>query len=318
MPAAEAMPQVYAPATYQRWLFHAAWILGTVVFLFIGTLSLEPTDPRGPVSLLAHGDPGSMLIEILALAVVISGLATALAGRSHPEIGAFAVCVGLALVSLHGDTMTYLLMSFGDTRVLCLSLVGESLFWSLAVALASITSALVVRWLGASRADGGAWRAELAVAAVPLLGRLLLGPGADQRRDSWSAGLKHLAVATVVALLLIAVLSTGRGDRAIRHGQAFFAVAAALYLGANRAQTYFPARSLLWSMGAAPAVCLIAYAYAGVRPGPSLLVDGLATVPVSNFLRILPITYVTVGVAAALLARWRWHQRHQPSEAGGR
>ncbi len=318
MSVAEAMPQVKTSDSHERWLFHAAWVLGAAVFLFIGALSLQPTDPQGPVSLLAHDDRTSMAMEVLALAVVVSGLATVLAGRSHPEIGVFAVCIGLAAVSVRGSTMTYLLMRHGHTRALCWLLAGEVLFWTLLVAAAAITSGLMVRWLGVDRGGDRKTRSEWAVAAVPWLGRILIGRDADEQRDLPSAGLRHIAVATIVALLLIGLLSSGRGDRTIRHGQACFAVAAGMYLAVNRAQVYFPVRSMFWSMCAVPVVCLVAYLYAWVRAQPTLLVDGLATVPVSNYLRILPMTYVTVGVAAALLARWRWHGRHESADANRR
>jgi hypothetical protein len=311
MSVAEAMPQVQTPETHERWLFHTAWILGAAVFLFIGALAVQPMDPQGPVSLLAHEHRTSMALEVLALAVVVSGLATALAGRSHPEIGAFAVCIGLAAVSVRGSTMTYLLMRHGDTSLVCWLLAGEALFWTLTVASASAISGLMVRWFGVAIASDLKTRSEWAVAAFPWLGRVLLGRDVDQQRDLLSVGLRHIAVATIVALLLIALLSSGSGDRAIQHGQACFAVAAGTYLAVNRAQVYFPVRSMFWSMCAVPAVCLVAYTYAWIRAQPSLLVHGLATVPVSNYLRILPITYVTVGVAAALLARWRWHGRHE-------
>ena len=326
MSTVHAMTQTRPVGTHERLLFHAAWALGALIFLSVGSLAVRPADPQGPLSLLAHESALMMMLRVLALAAVTSAIATVLAGRVYPDIGAFAAGVGLTLVSLRGDNMTYLLISAGQSRNLCLLLAGEGLFWFATMASAMLVSAGVVRWLGGGDpgvhggADGSpassAVLSEMAAPAVPGVGELLFGQRAARQRSQWPTRLKHVAVAGGVALILIAVFSAGGGDRAIRHGQACFAVAAAFYVASGRAQAYFPMRSTLWSCCSVPVVCLIAYLFSWFRSFPSVLVGDLVTVPASGFLRILPVTYVAVGICAVLLAHWRLYHGHAAQQHG--
>ena len=147
--------------------------------------------------------------------------------------------------------------------------------------------------------------ARMAAPNIPAAGRLLFG-GHRADRSPAATGLKHLMLATGIAVLLISFLLTDGAtpNRAIRHGQACFAVAVGIYVGVGRAQAAFPVRSTFWPCLSVPAACLIAYVWSwfmspgGGGPG------ALASVPPSGFLRVLPVTYVMVGTCAALLAVW--------------
>lgn len=327
MSTAGAMTHEHPTGRHDRLLFHLAWGVTAAIFLSIGSMAMASLDPHGPVSILSHGNVPLLLLEVLALSAVTSAIATVLAGRAHPDIGAFAVGIGLALVAIQGANMTYLLMGKGAGRGLCLLLAVDGLFWFAVAALSMFTSAVVVRWVGGSEpagkedGDSPALSArvvlsQMAAPATPGVGRLLFGKGTTQEGGQWRTGLKHLAVATVVTLILIAVFSAGRGDRAIRHGQACFAVAAAFRIGVGRAHAFFPMRSSFWSCCSVPVVCVAAFLFSWILSSPSILVGDLASVPASNYLRILPITYIAVGVPAALWAHWRSLQ-HRAAPAGG-
>jgi len=310
-----------ASGGYERWLFHVAWAVGVAIFHMVGSLTLRPVDPHGPVSLLTIGHPWRMVAEVLALAIVVGAIATLIAGRWFPDMGAFAVGLGLGVVALHGDNMTYLLMRDGGGRSICLSLIGEALLWSALMAAAMLASAFVARWFEGETSAGSrdaddvvSIRGRMAAAGAPGVGRALCGGIVRDDVTDRRTGVRHLALVVIVALVLISVFSSGRGDRAIRHGQACFAVVAAFYVATNRAQMYFATRSTFWACAAVPVVCLLAYGISWIRAHPSVLVDNLASVPVSNYLRILPITYVAFGVPAVLLAHWRATRRHGAEE----
>lgn len=296
MSTAHAIAHQNPPAGQDRLLLHAAWGLSAALFLSVGWMTIQPSDPRGSVSVLACDRAGLVMVEVLALAAMTASMATVLAGRIYPDVGAFAVGIGLTLVSFRGGDMRYVLIQFRDQDHLCLWLIVEGLFWCVTIATAMIASAVTVRWCGL---HGGVLSGEDGV-----------GKGTASTRQT---GLKHLALATVLAVILIRVFAVGAIDRAISHGQACFAVAAAFYIAVGRAQAMFPVRSTFWSVCSVPLVCVIAFGlawFSSSRPGTNV---HLPVVPSSGFLRVLPITYVVTGTSAALLAYWRSVHRHEPA-----
>lgn len=326
-----AMQHAMSPTTTSRLRFHAAWMTATAVFMSVGWIAMQSSDPRGPVSLLANGHPGLMMIEVLALAVVTSAVATVFAGRVYADAGVFAVGIGLTAVALRGHTSTYFLIQQGATPGLCLTLLAESVFWFAAIIVAMITAAAVVRWLGdpdspdqpetlgghdhsgrhphRDRTHPVPVLAYMAAPALPIVGRLFIasaGPPPCDRRHT----VKHIAVAVVVALVLIRVFSAGATDRPILHGQACFAIAAGFYFAVRRAQAMFPLTASWGSCCAVPLTCVIAFLFAAIMAGRTDAAH-LPSIPPSTFLRTLPVTYVALGTAAALFARWQ--SLHDPS-----
>ncbi|MEE9293364.1 MAG: hypothetical protein V3W34_00150 [Phycisphaerae bacterium] len=303
------------PTVQQRLLLHGAWIMTAAVFFSVGWMVVHPWDPRGPVSLLAHDQPARMMLAVLALAAVTAAVATVLAGRFYPDVGAFAVGLGLTAVSLRGQTMTYLLIQNEGRTNFGVSLALESLFWLAAMIVAMVCSAVVLRWLRNADHDGQAGPASMVSGEPELLsqmavagaGGLIFRRGAGGRTgEDWATGLKHVALVVVISLILIRVFSFSASEphRAVRHGQACFAVAMGLYLAVGRAQAGFPVHSMFWSCCAVPLVGLAAYGLGWMMSMRAP--EGMpASVPASSFLRILPVTYIALGTSATLLARWR-------------
>lgn len=325
MTSAPTMATAKRLRTHDRLLLHLSWGLVLAVFLSIGWMAMKPWDPHGAVSLLSHGDPVLMAVEVLALAAVMSALATVLAGRAFPDVGVFAVGVGLAGASLQGNTTSSLLIDRGGGN-LAPSLAMESFFWCAVMALAMLSSAAVVRWRTISSSGMGPDRAspagetvyplgQMAAANIPVAGRLLLGGGRTTTATDWRDGLKHLGMATAIALILIRILAAGAPDGAIRHGQAIFAISVGVYVGVRQAQKSYPVSATLWPCLTAPVVCLLAMAWSWLMA----MGDGTTSppsIPASTYLRALPITYISVGTVAALLAIWPALRARAPGGVG--
>ena len=298
-----------------------SWALGGALFLTIGWLAMAPDDPLGPVSLLTRSGPMLMLLEAAALAAIAAGMATVVAGRLLPDVGTFAAAVGLAAVSLRGSTAQALLVDWADVasnahQALAAKLALDALGW-IAVAIVAVgTSAVVVRWCF-DRTDDGAHTdsptrvrlplllssagRHLAGYDLPLVGEKIFGVQA-RRQTPLLDGLKHTLIATGLGLGAIGFLLEGLWSRSTQHGQACFVVVVGLAVACHIAHRTCPVRSALWSILAAWLIALVAYAWAAVRPA----VEGLpATVPASNFLRILPIQFVAVGTATAVAMFWQ-------------
>lgn len=288
-----------------RLRMHAAWALAAAIFLSVGWTAMRPADPRGCVSLLAFDLPSIAMLQVLALAIVTSALTTVVAGRAFPDAGVFAVGVGLTLVSLRGGTMTFLIMEENGGG-LCMVLAGECLYWFAVMGAAAMASAAASRWLTNGPSDDPSTPntslSHSAVSEIPVIGNFFAGHVAAT--TDWRTGLKHTLLAALGALILIRILSAGAPDRAIRHGQACFAIIAAYYLVIGPVQSRFPVRTAFWGLLAVPLAAIVAYGFAAAM-SLGAPVDHLPSIPRSAFLRPLPINYMALGAASVVFWRWR-------------
>jgi len=286
-----------------------AWALVGAVFLSVGWLVMAPDDPQGAVTLLGQSDAPWIMLQVAALAGVTAGIATIMAGRSRPDVGPFAVAIGLAAVTLRGDSAEALLIrgaydpSMSDYR-LGSQLALESLGWFAIVVVAIAASSLVIRWfwgpstpgLGATSGAGSSGGGVPAGFDLPGIG----GPAFGDR-TGLTSGLTHTFAAAVMAIALTGLLASGSMSRLIRHGQACFVVYAAVFIACYFASRLFPVRSALWSIASVLVLAAAGYGWATMYASGG---STPASIPHSHFLRVLPIQYISVGSAAAIAAFW--------------
>ena len=114
-------------------------------------------------------------------------------------------------------------------------------------------------------------------------------------------GLKHAALCGGLGLVALAALSASLTSRSIEHGQVCFVIFASVAIACYVAHRIVPIRSAGWSIAGVALMAVAAYLWAAVRPSVASLPP---LVPSSHFLRILPIQFVSVGVAAAIFSAW--------------
>jgi len=288
-------------------------VAAAAIFLTIGWMTVEPDDPYGAVSLLAHGNALFMVLQAAGLAAVTAAVATIVAGRRLPDVGTFAVAVGLAAVSLRGETTASLLVKQADLdagfqRMLALKFALESVAWLAVILVGVFVSAAVMRWLftpptssagpSADHAESGTW--VLAGFGLPFIGDHVLRAPARCYTPP-KQGLIHTVVAAGSALVVMAILSAGLSSRGIEHGQACFLVAVSVLVATRIAYRVAPVQTPLWSILAVGLFAAFGYVWSGIgAPPPGLP----AHMPVSPFLRVLPVQYVAVGTAAGLAMFW--------------
>jgi hypothetical protein len=272
----------------------ASWAAAAGIFLTLGWMAMAPDDPYGAVSLLLRGQAVSMWLQAAGLAVVTSAIATILVGRSLPYAGPFAAALGLAVVSLRGRTAESLLIaartSGVGTQSLAIRMSLEAFAWIGVMILAFFIGEGIARWCfprPASRRDTGK-SASMSFPTPAFAG-----------------------VALVIALLAFNVLGAGMHSREIRHTQVCFVVAASVWLGCFFAFRVVPARGILWYIATVALLVLGCYWWAALQSDPPTLPVSL---PPSNFLRVLPIQFVAVGVAAAIAVYWS-NLNHQSEPA---
>jgi hypothetical protein len=294
---------------WDKALTYLSWAGAGAVFLTVGWIALEPLDPLGVVSLRSGGGAMAVLFQVCAIGAVVSGLVTVVAGRKLSDVGTFAVALGMGLVALRGNTMEYVLLDWverdaGSIGLLAPVLAMESLGWLVAIVVAVIVSGLVRGWVfgsvGCRGGDGGAMFPIPAAWDVPGLSRYF-GAG-EVERTALLDGVKHTVVAAAATIVLYRVLGGGLHDRRIDHGQVCFVLAASVWLGGSIAYHVSPVRSALWSILAVGIVAVAAYLIAAVTSGGG---DSLPpNIPASHYLRTLPVQYVAVGSASAVLTFW--------------
>ena len=292
-----------------------ACALGVVTFSTIGWSTMAPADPLGAVSASALSGGLMMIVRACLLAGVIGGSAALIAGRKLLDVGILATAVGLAWVSLRGATTGSLLIQYHDSaesaeQGLAVRFLLESAGWFAVMAAAMLSSAVVMRLLGqptgyASRsyADGSLSPLQMGGYDMPRLSTRWFGITADQQTDVID-GLMYSIIAAGSGVTLIAALSTGLASRAIAHGQVCFVIAVGVCIATTIAFRIIPVRSALWPMLSVLLTAMAGYAWSALRPS----IPGLPpNIPSSDFLRALPIQFMAVGVASALLTFWSMH-----------
>ncbi len=274
---------------------------------------MQPDDPLGAVSMLTRTSSIQMVFQAMALAIVVASLATAIAGKSLPDVGTFAAAIGLAVVSFRGETAAHLLLlpesqAVGYERMLALKFSVEVLAWSSVIGVGIVVSGFVSSWLFAkapktedySPSDPGSVAHLLAGWDIPVFGRIVQA-GRQYEQTTPREGIKHTLLLAGTSLFFVGLFSGGLATRGIEHGQVCFVVAASVALGCSIAGRIVPTHSVLWSIAAVPLMAIVAYLWACVMAGSG---QRLPNLPASHFLRILPIQYVAIGTAAAIFMEW--------------
>ena len=290
----------------------AAWLAtGLSVWILFETVwhALRPDDPLAPLSLLSRRAAVLGAIQVTALTAGCAVLAAVLAGKRIADIGLFAALLGLTAVSCRGETAEHFLLEMtkppGSGRGLAAGFLIESIAWLGISAGALLAGGVVMKWRhrGVVHVAEPGERPALpllpALADAPVVGQWFAGEPA--LRTHVDAGVKHTVVVTAAGLFAFLILSIGSTSRAIQHGQAVFTVAASVCIACYIAFHVAPVRSALWPITGVALMVVVAYIWAAFRPAAP---DLPPTVPTSPFLRVLPIQFVSVGLATAVAMTW--------------
>lgn len=332
--AAAAVP-THTPLSFrQRAGFAIALACSAASFLTIGWRVLAPENPYGALTLLGDRMGALSIVVVVVLAALVASLTTMLAGRRLVDVGAFAACIGIGLLSLRGGTAGIVLIEAAEARArgasvnVAVQFATEALIWFAVVVVALVVCAATHRrmlafWADRTREDGAsggvaARASDADEASAPLLCSMWDVPrparsGAPiaELRTAPGAGLMHVLVAASVGLLGVHLFSTGLSNRAITHGQACFVALAAAFLATWVAGRIVPVQSALWSIVAVPIFAIGGYLWASTG---GLTLTTLPDLPASPFLRILPGQLIAVGVASAIGTTWWMRGGDGPDE----
>lgn len=289
MTAGDALMPADAPSSLSvRMRRGLAWTAALTLFLTVGWMAAAPHDPLAPVSLWTHGRPLLMAAQALLLTMIAGAVATVLVGRHLPQAGLFAAALGLAALSLRGETSQYFLINClappaSCERALAMRFILEALVWGMILTAAWPVAFIVLAWCGPSPEPRPADR------DAP--------PSPAARR----AVLRHVLFVAGLLLVTLAILSSGSSRRAVLHGQTCFTVWASTFLAVWAGQRLVPVSNPWTSLLALPPAILVGYMWSMVTAGSPAAPP---TIPSSCFLRLLPLQFIAVGAVAATSALW--------------
>lgn len=273
--------------------FLAAMVIAGTVFWHFGWWVARPADPEGAVSLLMIDNGVITMAELLALAIVVSGLAVVICGADTAERGPLAVAVGLATLASRGGRMDTLLLdrltSAGGGKNAVdaypvMGLIAESWLWLALISVGLVVGRWVAGWYAAD---------EEGVRNV-------------ESDDSSSWDIKHAIGALAIGFLIawsIVSFAAGAPATQILFGQLAFALIFAFLMAALIGQWFFDMRNRMWMLVVVGLVASFAYWF-GQPTNISAAQELGVHFPVDNSLiRSLPIEYAALGAIGVLLER---------------
>jgi len=241
------------------------------------------------------------------------------------DFGVFAVGVGLAGVGLRGGDLTELLQyeaaSAGERGGVFGWLALDVVLWTIVPVVSLAAGAAAEAWAdlagpAGSRPDKPA-KADRDGLLIRWLGRAARRNGVDAE---WTRELRHgllmLVITAVVAMVVIRMVA-GRPDGPVRPGQVCFAIGVGFWLGTLVAGQFCRPALAVWACLAVPVVALVGHLLAAARPELSGQLGRLSDIGIiapNALVRGLPVHYLSVGPAAAILGIWTGHRVHRARE----
>ncbi len=272
----------------RRLRFFCAMAVAGVIFWHFGWWVARPLDAQSAVSLLTLENGVIAMAELIGLAVVVSGLATAICGAGAAERGPLAVAVGLATLAARGGRMDMLLLqrishvSVNKSLEVypVASLVAETFLWLALIGVGLVVGRAVEGWYAADRSTPEAGKEEAAPGIRECCGALVVG--------------------CVVAWFAL-TFAAGSDDQPIRVGQLYFALVMAFLFAALIGQWFFEVSNRTLMLAVVGIVAFAGYWYG--EPSNLSMATELGTyLPVDKpVARPLPIEYAALGAIGVFL-----------------
>lgn len=268
----------------------AAMTVSGLIFWYVGWWVVGPTDPSGPISLLAVDHGVVAMAEMLGLAVITGGLAVAICGSGSAAQGPIAVAFGLAVLGLRGEQLDVLMMErlggaaagAGGLSFPATELIAETWLWLAVIAVGSVVGRWVEGWHERPTELGGAPSPHVD------------SPGEIRQ------GLGVTAVIALAAYNLFRFFGGGVNDDILK-GQIYFSIGAAFVLSTMLAHWLFRGASRIWGLIAVALVAIAAYWLNG--PDATELQAAAAAarayVALDPAARPLPIEFAALGALGA-------------------
>ncbi len=295
-----------------RFRFALGILVSCVLFASIGMTILSPWDPAGAISLwvvaMTGGTEELFLLRFIGLLLVVGVFASIIMDARLPLFGVFAACIGVGIPIIKTASMDYVMVlmqvgkEFEHPQDLWISMILETLGWTLALAILVGGTIATERWLKRSNANETESPETKTTKSKPL---------SEPMKKTWIRSLGALLITVVLTLFLIVFFAADQ-----RKGQVIFAVVAGFFLAALAAEQITENDHPLWQVVAVPIVAIIAYAYTYMNPERPPGLEAILHIAPNNLARILPIEYIFIGTIGAVFGTWTSHRLRYSKEHG--
>lgn len=302
--------------------FAAACLIAIALMYTVGWMVVSAAvDPDEAVVLTVGAESVwsavlSSLPALVLLTVVATAIGTVIVGKDLPEAGVFAAGIGLTALALRGGSMEVMLGYYadgggrqGDTLMqhmidqregLMFRMAIDSVLWGVVMLGSWLTMEAVRRWLWPVSENQPAQQ-----------------PASESKNwTGWAA----VGVSAVAAMFVTWLIVARDPTSGIVRGQVIAAVAIGTFAGAAAGRYFVGINNPRWYVLTPLVVALVGYllGYLGAELDSSTYANyrDLATTPLHNLARPLPIEYMAVGVPGALAGFWFGRRAEHAAEQG--
>jgi hypothetical protein len=259
-------------------------IVSLLLMLWLSHTFSIPAEPGFSVSLLAQsGWFVSLLVLFIAMALVML-LSATMSSSLRADAPLFCTALACGVISWRGGSMQYTLFAAS----------GPSVFITLAVETVILFAELFVAWQILRKLRGGATGIDIEPAT-----ERTKGDSPEESTEEQSLDEKLLALFTQAAAMMAMMILLCRSDA--KH-QSLAVVFISAAVGAAVAVQLVKVRASFWLWIGPLAVALFGYVFAAFHAEGWQV--GLLYGPLAALARPLPLDYVSMGPAGAILGYW--------------
>lgn len=285
------------------------------VAVVLGWRVIGPTDPLAAVTIVGHANPIVAMAALVCFVAIGSSVATlAMRGRLT-DFGVFAVGVALTGLARHGGDLTSLLQyeaQSADGRAGVFGwLALDVLLWTVVPVVSLAACAVTEAWSGITGPADLKPDDKPAKAQNNIMSRWLTRMATRTGTSvDWKTELRHggiTFVVTAVVAMMVIRLASGHTDAPVNPGQVCFAIFLGFWLGALVSSQFARPALGVWPCLAVPVVAAAGHLLAMARPdlsGPLVRYSEIAIIAPNALARGLPVDYLALGPAAAVLGTW--------------
>ncbi len=274
-------------------------VISLVLFMSLGMNVLKPWDPFGAISLLLVNNTFALIVRLIGILIATGILSTIIVSARLPFFGVFSAAVGIAWPISQTAGMDYLMVrlqvgkEFENSQFLWAYLAFETILWAIVLLVLVIVTLLVETWLNkTSGSDDNLNLKNHNEITSKLTIKTIFA------KDKIFNGIVSVISTAIFGVIFISLFAASQSK-----GQIIFAVFAGMFLSAMISEQITPTNHPVWQTLSVILVALIAYGYSWFNPRPPGLEAVLHIAP-NNLARVLPIEYVFIGSAGAIMGVW--------------
>jgi len=284
--------------------FTTGLAISLALFGSIGMNVLRPWDPFGAISLLLVESKTMLMLRLIGMLIACGILSTIIVSARLPFFGVFSASVGIAWPIIKTAGMDYLMVrlqvgkEFENSQILWAYLAFETILWSIVLFILLAATLIIENWLNKNSEDEKSSQYQITIKAI-------------FAKENIFNGIISTISTAIFGTILIAILAASQSK-----GQIVFATFTGMLLAAMISEQISPTNHPIWQVLAVPMVALIAYGYTWINPDRPPGFEAVLHIAPNNLARVLPIEYIFIGTAGAVMGVWYSYRLRHSKDYG--